>query len=137
MRGRPPRLRGAFHYEWLIISRWGRDGEFLSLSWTGHVVDSVQAPIQLMPMRTVIGVRDPGTRMRSGILFRLISELPETLTVAGRFMPSTGTIRLLGTGPRLRIRVRGHEITTPPGPALDITAVRGAWIGEFIDEPST
>lgn len=135
MRARVSRLHKPVHYEWIIVSRWGQEGGFLSFSWTGVDADSAQAPIQLLPRRTVIGLLDPKPRTRAGVLFRLISELPETLPVAGQFMPSSGTVRLLGTETRLRLRSRGREIAAPPAPAWDITAERGPWIGEFVEEP--
>ncbi len=63
--------------EWLIVARWGRDGEYLTLSRTGIARDGMAcsgmtrdgmsrgagtvAPINLAPTRTCIGVLTPDT----------------------------------------------------------------------------
>ncbi len=68
--------------EWLIVARWGRDGEYLTLSRTGIARNGMAhsgmtrngmsrgagtvAPINLAPTRTCIGVLTPDTDDRAG-----------------------------------------------------------------------
>jgi hypothetical protein len=102
--------RRATSNEWLIVARWGRDGEYLTVSRTGMGRGAGStAPINLAPTTTCIGMLTPygdeyggdehGHDMHGSSvsdLFTLTRHLPEGVTVAGVFTPAEGFIRLRG-----------------------------------------
>jgi hypothetical protein len=133
MRARTLELCRPCRYEWIIVARWGEHGEYVALSWTDYHADGTEAPIQLQPRRTVIGVQREDARPSGCVGFELAARLPEAVMVASGFIASTGTIRLCFSDGVLRLRCKGSSVAPDAPGAWDLYAHRGPWIGEFID----
>jgi hypothetical protein len=141
--------------EWLIVSRWGPEGEYLTLSSTRATPDAISpAPIGLAPRSTCLGVllsegpEDPIST------FLLVRRLPPDVTVAGTFSPADGFVRLYGPVGAMRLTGSAryaHSIgwskagpicgdVPDPAPnargaaAWHIEATRRAWDGEFVEQ---
>src|ERR1700755_2384169 len=82
--------------EWVIVSVWGTDGEFLTLSRTYVAVLSEEAPPGLQPLATHLGVLlsrvVAGTEESSKYLLRRTQ--PADIPVGGVFFPTDGFVRL-------------------------------------------
>lgn len=140
--------------EWLIVSRWGLDGDYLALSSTRLTPDAISpAPIGLTPRSTSLGVL-LSDRDEAGVAtFLLVRRLPEDVTVAGTFFPADGFVRLYGPIEHLRLtasaryahsigRSKGEPVCgdiPDPAPntrgaaALHLEAWRRVWDGEFVE----
>jgi len=135
MRARLTATGAAGRREWLIVSRWGADGEHLSIAWTRVAARrGGAAPIQLAPYQTALAalLRMPPSGGASSFLFAQAA--PDGMRLAGRFAPVEGYARLQGQGLSLRLWAEGRCTTGPRRGAWRIEAARGAWIGEFIEQ---
>jgi hypothetical protein len=141
--------------EWLIVSRWGGNGEFLSLSRTGVVRDGIAAPDGLQPRTTFVGILLPALDVPEVSGFLMVRHMPPGITVAGTFAPSDGYARLSFTETALTLAAAGryahsrggyegrrmlHDIPDPPPQAASafawrVTATRRPWSGEFFPDP--
>jgi hypothetical protein len=148
--------------EWLVVARWGVQGEFLTLSSTRSPppLGRAAAPIGLSPRCTCLGIlaaEDPADGASSFILVR---RLPAGVVVAGTFAPADGFVRVLGDGPTLSLSGAARHArcigwsgpasacTDGPDPVLQshspaawhIDAQRRPWVGEFVprglDDPA-
>ena len=140
--------------EWLIASRWGRDGEYISLSSTRQTPDACSpAPIGLVPRITCLGVLLSPSGKDEVDTFLLVRRLPPGITVAGSFSPAYGYVRLYGPVGGLRLtaaarhsadvgrRDGGLVAWDPPnglpnrrtGAAWHIEARRRSWAVEFVE----
>ncbi len=103
--------------DWLIVSRWGGNAEYLTISTAGdrlagsleaaaraggaegcpdgtaHDASAEPAPLGLHPRRTWFGVLTPDDRGGESV-FLLNRALPKDMPVAGRFAPAEGFVRL-------------------------------------------
>lgn len=147
--------------EWFIVSIWGTNREFLTLSRTNVAVQGHEAPPGLQPCSTNLGILlsrfvADGEEASEYLLMR---NQPPDIPVGGVFHPTDGFARLtLRDGiPRLTAHGRFahtagtlsgrrviHDVPNPaPGAqqarAWHLTACRRPWIGEFIpsDDAST
>jgi hypothetical protein len=121
-------------YEWIIVSRWGAEGEHLSVGRTNVPASpGKSAPIHLMPCQTALaGLL--GTPPVSGPrTFLFVQQKPPSFSVAGDFVPVEGYVRLHGLGAVPRLRAEGRCIAVAMRSAWRVEAVRAAWIGEFIE----
>jgi hypothetical protein len=122
----------AAQFEWVILSRWGAEGEFLALGWTMLPALPNEPPIHLAPCRTslarAVGPGEADARAR----FELLSSLGQT-TIAGDFVPAKGYIRLFGQGAELHMVSKGKSLRPDLHPSWQIQATREAWFGEFIE----
>lgn len=132
------RQRRRTSSEWLIVSRWGREGEFLTVSRTGIGRDAGSvAPIGLAPSVTCIGVlmappadlleslpgdmasdlasdMPPGQRPNiPSDTFSLTRRLPFGVTVAGTFAPADGFIRLRGPVETMQLTASARNAEDP------------------------
>lgn len=137
--------------DWLIVSRWGLDAEYLTISRT-ETPSAVRngAPIGLTPRATFFGLLSPVHPAGVDSLFLLVRRLPPGITVAGAFLPSDGFACLSGAGKPQLLAAAGRyahslghtgagelrgDVPDPP-PAADhalawhMTAERRPWIGE-------
>jgi len=136
--------------EFLIVSRWGARGEYLTVSRTGvKVGGAFMAPIGLTPRLTWFGLMLSEGGEDEASLFLLLPQLPNELVVAGTFVPAEGYACLRSDGSSLRLRAEGRnaDLLMParraggaPRPASvamawRVEAIRRFWIGEFV-EPS-
>ena len=140
---------------WLIVSRWGPAGEFLSISSTQEVADpGAMAPVGLTPKCTSIGFLLSQTDDRSESNFLLVRRLPTDTVVAGSFFATDGYARLTRRAGRFRLSAEGRyahgldDLQTPPvgadrrslpcngGAAFawHIDAVQRPWSGEFVEQ---
>jgi hypothetical protein len=125
---------GGSHKEWLIASRWGNGGSYLSIARTLiRADDAATAPMHLAPRWSAFALLDPGSTDCTGPCFTLTAQPPLGVRLAGRFAPSTGGVRVEGAASLLRLRgdVRclGHRSRY----GFDFDGVRAAWVGEFIE----
>ena len=146
---RPFLCQGALDADWLIVSRWGGQAEYLTVSSADDRPESAAAgttmtiaggeagplgvataggpeaaPAGLHPRRTWFGVLAPGEGSRESV-FLLNRSLPKDVPVAGRFAPAEGFVRLIvaedGTLQLLAVaREIPEEPVPPPAPAVSI-----------------
>ncbi|HEY1930900.1 MAG TPA: hypothetical protein VGG99_02720 [Acetobacteraceae bacterium] len=146
-----PMRRVGSRGEWIIVSRWGADGEFLSISQTGIAAEGAgDAPDGLQPDLTFLGLRMTAAGEAAETAYLMLRNLPPDLMVAGVFAPTdgyalvglTGGLRLAASGRYAHSRGEHNGQTVfrdmpnpPPRPSLatawHITASRRPWSGEF------
>jgi hypothetical protein len=123
-------------FEWVIVSRWGSEGEHLALGWTMLPALPGEPPIQLVPCRTslahAVNPHEAGIRTS----FELASS-PGENTVAGDFVPAKGHVRLFGEGSDLQMVSKGKSLRPDLHPSWQLQAVREHWFGEFIESGET
>src|SRR5664279_5344121 len=143
--------------EWIIVSTWGRSGDYLSLSRTKVPVASADAaPPGLQPAATHLGILVGNSSDDSEADYLLVRHRPPNVPVGGVFHPSDGFVRVLRQGGTLRLVARGRyahchgmwegqpivcDVPHPaPGSemahAWHLTATRRPWIGEFVSDGS-
>ena len=134
MRARLTTTRSPPREEWIIVSRWGEAGEYLSIGRTKvPVVAGQDAPIDLTPHQTALALmlRLPFNSGPPTFLF--VQRQPAALTVAGRFASAEGYVRLHGDDAMSRLRAEGRCLAGTFRSAWHLEAVRAAWIGEFVE----
>lgn len=124
-----------FRREWVIVSRWGADGMYLSVGWTMMPAVPGEAPIHLRPRQTAVAVQRSDPFARAPVVFEFVAALPPGLTAAGDFIPAEGHVQLYGSRERLRVRSRGQCLRPELRAAWRFEANRAVWIGEFIEGP--
>lgn len=120
-------------FEWLIVSRWGNHLQHLSIGWTSQPATAGEAPMNLTPSKTSLAVQPEVADAETPATFHLAPALPGQVTVAGDFAPAEGLVRLYGTGPQLRVRLKGQCLSCEVPNTWLIEATRANWIGEFIE----
>jgi hypothetical protein len=117
--------------EWLIVSRWGEGGRFLSISRCLIPVVTASAPFGLSPVETALAVLipAPGAERTPGFLFA--RRLPARMVLAGTFMPVEGYACLRHRTGRLRLTAEGRCM--PRADAWRLDASQEPWDGEFLD----
>lgn len=80
--------------EWLIASRGGPDGAYLTISDTANSVgpDTKTAPPELEPQNSIVGVLAEEADGTAEFLW--LRHLPSGVSVPGRFFPADGVARL-------------------------------------------
>jgi hypothetical protein len=150
--GRPAAIHKRMN-EWIIVSRWGQEGEYLSISTTGECVESPQmAPSGIRPRNTMLGLLVSDSLDEPASSFLLVRQPPRPLHLAGVFFPAEGYAYLEGPAENLRLSVRarfshsrgyqnGREILKDipdPAPAAPesmawlMDAERRPWIGDLV-----
>jgi hypothetical protein len=125
--------------EWLIVSRWGAMGEYLSIGWTKvRASPAGAAPIHLAPSRTALARRLRLPPAATQATFLLAQRCPAAMSLAGDFAAAEGYVQLQGRGAFLRLHAEGHWVPGDGSTRLKcrawrIQAVRATWIGEFIE----
>lgn len=136
---RPFQRDHAADSDWLIVSRWGGDSEYLTISSTARATpipmrsttlvggeagapeEQAQppegaAPAFLHPHRTWFGVLTPDQTSLDSV-FLLNRSLPKDVPVAGRFTPAEGYVRLTtGADGTLQLVAVGREVIEAAGP---------------------
>ena len=135
---------------WTIVSRFGPENEYLTLSTAAAIQPGqTEAPIGLSPTNTVFGILLSETESES--MFLLLRHLPRGVNIAGTFFPAEGYAQLGGSFDQLHIRIGGrhahshgrlntqdirYDVPVPaPGSkwamAWHVDAVHRPWSGEF------
>jgi hypothetical protein len=130
--------KGPPWFEWIIVSRWGVAGERLSVSRTKvRAVPGKPAPIHLMPRQTALAglLRLPPVSGAGWATFLFFRRQPGAVSVAGDFVPAEGYVRLYGRGAALRLHAEGCCSAGAARSTWRVEAVRGSWIGDFIEGP--
>jgi hypothetical protein len=145
---------GSARSEWVIVSCWGANGEYLSLSLTNTRANRLgSAPPGLQPAVTHLGILLARNSLskREEAEYLLMRHRPDDVPVGGIFHPSDGYVRVVREDGDVTVVARGryahsygtwqgqqivHDICHPaPGyenaRAWHMTAVRRPWIGEF------
>jgi hypothetical protein len=147
-----PHRQGPPHAAWLILCRWGAEGEYLTIAEAGAAEGPPDAPppLGLRPRTTFLGLRLAGGG--EGENFLLARHLPAGMTVAGTFQPGEGTARLIGPASALRLEAAGRSAfrrgpneagevrVDVPGPSLggaeafawQMEGWRAPWLGEVL-----
>ena len=143
--------------EWLIICRWGPDGEYLSIATAGVMRDprGLAAPDAITPIHTLFGVLVSESDTEADSTFLLVRQLPVPIELAGTFFPADGyallrqreTISLTSKtryshscgwldGKEIRKDIPDPAPSSVEAMAWHIEAERCNWIGEFISRPA-
>jgi hypothetical protein len=136
--------------KWLIVSRLGAEGEFITISMSEEIAAPEHvAPIGIHPMQTLVGLLLSEDKTAEAT-FLLVRQNPVGLGIAGTFFPADGYARVIAHRDGLRLvsegrhaHNRGRENTREirkdiPDPAPNsagamawhIHGVRRPWIGE-------
>lgn len=117
---------------WLVVARWGSDGEYLSIGHAGRADLPELPPIGLAPSRTCLGILEPRRLGRTmPPRFLLQARPPPRLELAGTFIPASGVVLLSDRRSLLRMSLFGRFGRGSRSWTVD--AVRVPWIGEAID----
>jgi hypothetical protein len=120
----------ALWHEWMVVSRWGGDGEFLAIGRTFlRATPGQPAPILLRPKETALAMLLPLPRT-TRTTFLLMQSKPDDLTVAGAFAPAHGYAFLQSS---LRLVAEGHCVEHGVNGAVRCQATPVEWIGEYIE----
>jgi hypothetical protein len=134
MRARLTTTRRPRRDEWLIVSRWGVAGEYMSVGRTRFpALPGMDAPIDLRPRQTMLArlLRLPVKPGPHAFLF--VRRKPESVSVAGGFAPTEGYVRLHRNGAMLLLCAEGRCFAGALRSPWHIEAVRVPWIGEFFE----
>ncbi len=147
-----PFRSAADRTEWILVSRWGVDGQHLTIAQTGVAAPGdAGTPDGLQPKATFFGVlawEEPGD---GASVFLLVRRLPAQISVAGIFLPTDGFARISGDPGSLRLSAggryahlagmeAGHEVRgdvpcPPPGAhgaeSWRFEAEQVRWMGEL------
>jgi hypothetical protein len=125
--------QAATRREWIIASRWGFGGLYLSIGLTmAPARMDAAAPIDLVPRRSALALLTP-TAGRHPAAFGLATRIPPAMTLAGRFLPAQGNISLQDDNGSLRLSIQAMcDCAAQP---WHVEAVRVPWVGEFIEAP--
>jgi hypothetical protein len=117
-------------FEWVIVSRWGAEGEHLALGWTMLPALAGDPPTELIPRRTSLARAADLDEV--GIRFELVNSLGG-IAVAGDFVPAKGYVRLFGKGSDLQMVSKGKSLRPDLHPSWQLQAARKPWFGEFLE----
>jgi hypothetical protein len=125
---------GGSHKEWLIASRWGDGGSYLSIARTlVRAGTAVTAPMHLAPRWSAFALLDAGSTDSTGPCFTFTAQPPVGMQLAGHFAPSFGGVRVEGDAPSLRLRGAVRCLGHHSRHGFEFDGVRGTWVGEFIE----
>jgi hypothetical protein len=134
MRAKQTTSKGPPWYEWIIVSRWGIAGMYLSIGRTGVSASRGKTvPINLAPSHTAMArlLRMPPAA--GSQTFLSIRRKPANVSVPGNFSAAEGYVRLGGRDAATRLLAEGSCLVRASRSARRVKAVRMPWIGEFIE----
>jgi hypothetical protein len=138
MRAQVRQAEGGALREWLIVSRWGEGGRYLSLSrCLVHAVPGATAPIALTPRETMLATLLPVPRSERTPSFLFLRKLPPRIVLAGIFLPVDGYARLQGSDARMHLTAEGRYTRARGGGAWRMDGLRAPWPGEFLEDEPT
>ncbi|MBY0318273.1 MAG: hypothetical protein K2X72_06075 [Reyranella sp.] len=124
---------GSARSEWLIASRWGDGGTYLSIARTlVPVRTTVAAPPYLVPRWSALALLDARSAHSNSPIFSFIPERPLQLPLAGRFCPSLGSAQMECRDESIRLHGDLNCMPRRSGRAYRFDGTRVIWVGEFI-----
>lgn len=137
LRGTIIRRSSATRREWLIASRWGDGGLYLSVARTLVPVGvEVLAPPDLVPRWSTLALLNTSSTRSNSPSFRFVDQCPVGLELAGRFAPSLGNVRVEGSDKAIRLWGSIRCLPRKSGRHLQFEGVQINWVGEFIEPRS-
>lgn len=148
---KPDLVRGK-KTEWLLVSRWGDNGEYLCISIAGPRTGAQdEDPAAMRPTLSLVGTLVSNTVRRRWSEFLILRNNVPDVQLAGVFFPADGYARLEGSTSALRLEAvvryahvcreeNGREMRTQV-PQLElaseamtwqISARRTEWVGNFV-----
>lgn len=128
---------GVMHREWLIASRWGDGGTYLSVARTLVPSEPVAiAPPLLTPRWSALALLDATSSQSGSPCFTFTDQCPVGLVLAGRFAPSLGSVRVDGDAQSMRVRGNVYCLPRSSKQGLQFEGVWTAWVGGFIETRS-
>jgi hypothetical protein len=125
---------GTARSEWLIASRWGRGGPYLSIARTlVPPRTTVAAPPHLVPRWSALALLDARSALSDSAVFRFIPHRPSQLLLAGRFAPAFGSVQVECHAGSIRLQGDVNCLPRKSGRAYRFEGVRVVWVGEFIE----
>lgn len=125
---------GVARREWLIASRWGDGGTYLSVARTLVPGDpAATAPPLLTPRWSALALLDPTPDPSGSPCFIFAERCPAGLLLAGRFAPSLGSVRVDGDSASLRLQGNVHCLPRTAKRDFQFEGVWAPWVGEFIE----
>jgi len=130
---------------WLLVTRSGRHGEFLSIGHAGghaggQVGRDMPPPPGLTPLASCLGVLGPQAPLRGPAGFVLQPEPLPGLQLGGCFLRASGVAWVDASRGRLRLSLLGQITADHAGPwqsgTWRLDAVQTPWIGELLDHGS-
>ena len=135
MRARIWRPYRAPSKEWIIVSRWGDGGEYLSLARTlVPAPGGSPMPIGLAPRHTALAMLSAAPADIGLQRFLIVRDLPSSIGVAGRFLALDGCVGLRCDASNLRLRGQGICKDAHP---WRLQAARVPWTDEFLHGESS
>ncbi len=136
-----PHVITIISHEWLIVERYGTEGEMLTISDAGSSPSTApsQAPAGLSPNNTMFGVLLHEDSANNEAVFLMVRHLPTGESVPGSFFPVDGCVRIVDCGMVMRTGGRhahnaGGEDNPDPSPgqgfAWHFNAKRVRWVDE-------
>ncbi|TYC51316.1 hypothetical protein FMN50_22515 [Rhodobacterales bacterium] len=145
--------------EWLIVERFGRNGEYLVVSTAGTEQDpaSFQAPPDLVEHKSMLGILIDIALDGEGATFLFTRNLVGNQVVKGSFFPADGYVTLERHQSGIRLTAAGrhaHDISSGPrGPVFKhipeptpaaegearnwhFDAVMRPWVMQSLEEPA-
>ena len=131
-----PQSRSSYG-EWIIVSRFGANGEYITISLTATIAGAsldpdALPPLGIAPVITFFGCiihRVPNEPIR----FLLAQHLPSGMLVAGKFRPCKGTADLSPTAAGISLQACGTLTCVTGGPNGVIHEPRNTEFGESPD----
>ena len=124
---RPGRARST---EWIIVSRWGEGGKYLSLARTlVRAPGNSPMPIGLAPRHTALAILNMAPAEIGLQRFLIARTLPSSIGVAGRFLALDGCVGLRVEPGNLRLHGQGICGDARP---WRLRAARVPWTDEFL-----
>jgi hypothetical protein len=128
---------GSARSEWLIASRWGRGGPYLSIARTLVAARTpAAAPQHLIPRWSALALLDARSAHSDVAVFRFVQHRPSGLLLAGRFAAALGSVHVECDADSIRLRGDVNCLPRKSGRAYQFEGARVAWVGEFIETQS-
>lgn len=134
LRGMISRPLFPSHREWLIASRWGDKGYYLSVSRTlVRAGEAETAPSNLVPRWSTLALLNMSSLRGRSPSFRFAHRRPSGLSLAGRFAPAFGYVRVESTDIGLRFHGSIYCLLRKPGQELLFEGLQISWVGQFAE----
>lgn len=122
------------HCEWLIASRWGDDGYYLSVNRTLiRAGEEETAPSNLVPRWSTLALLNMSSTRGRSPSFRFVPRRPSGLSLAGRFAPAFGYVRVESTEKGLRFHGGIYCLLRRYAQDFLFEGVQISWVGQFAE----